>query len=267
MSQTTNNISNLESKLQLLENYLNQLESQLIRAQRLASMGTMTAILAHEFNNILTPIVSYAKYALSRNDPELHRKALERAYHNGTEASEICKQILKFARGENSDAYCNVDDVVHSTLKCLTRKPEKDNIKLILDIDKDVSANIQPNLLQQVLYNLIINARNAMLGRGGTLKISAKQKNDYAYIQVSDTGKGIPPEIIDKIFDPFFSTQKTEDDENAENQKQGGAGLGLAVSKHIIEKSQGSIDVTSEPGKGTTFTIILPIPVKKNPEQ
>ncbi len=262
MSQTTNNISNLESKLQLLENYLNQLESQLIRAQRLASMGTMTAILAHEFNNILTPIVSYAKYALSRNDPELHRKALERAYHNGTEAAEICKQILKFARGEDVESECNIASVIHSTLKCLTRNPEKDNIKLILELDENLSAAIQPNLLQQVLYNLIINARNAMLGKGGTLKISAKRKNNYAYIQVSDTGKGIDPKIIDKIFDPFFSTQKTDND-NPSN-RHGGSGLGLSVSKHIIEKSSGSIDVTSTLGKGTTFTIMLPIKRKQD---
>ncbi len=255
MRQTTDNNSNLESKLQLLENYLDQLEAQMIRAQRLASMGTMTAILAHEFNNILTPIVSYAKYALSRDDPELHRKALERAYHNGCEATEICRQILSFARGEDTQADCNVADVVHSTLKCLTRKPEKDNIKLVLELDDKLTASIQPSLLQQVLYNLILNARNAMLGREGVLKILAKRQNNYAYIQVADTGKGIPDDIIEKIFDPFFSTKPAPSESDSEKE---GSGLGLAMSKHIIEKAGGTIDVTSQLGKGTTFTIILP---------
>jgi signal transduction histidine kinase len=253
----TNNIldhhTELAEKLQMLEQHLDQLEDQLIRAQRLAALGTMATMIAHEFNNILTPVVSYAQYALKQGDTDLMKKALEKAYHNGYEAAEVCRQLLNFGRGESSTRTCVVSEIVAASLKCLVRNPAKDNIELTVEVAENLTVPIEPCLLQQVIYNLIINARDAMLGRPGRLKISAATSDDgQVQIQVSDSGTGIDPAILPKIFAPFFTTKNTKDSDRK------GSGLGLAVSKHIIERADGKIAVQSEPGHGTTFTLTLP---------
>ncbi len=256
MNKSKTNHNDIARKLQSLEQQLEDLERQLIRSQRLAAMGTMATMIAHEFNNILTPIVSYAQYALNRDDDELHKKALEKAYTNGNEAARMCQQILSFARGENDGEVSNISAVVDSTLKCMVRNPAKDNIKLNLEIENNLCAEIQPALLQQVLYNLILNARDSMLGKGGSLTISAHAEDSDVHIRVTDTGPGISPDIIGNIFEPFFTTREKKDETN------GGSGLGLLITKQLITKANGKITVESKPNVATTFTIILPEAVR-----
>ncbi len=246
-----NNHNELAEKLQLLEQHLIQLEDQLVRAQRLAAMGTMATMIAHEFNNILTPVVSYAQYALGRDDQALMRKALEKAYTNGKEAAEVCQMLLSFGRGDQTTKTCLVDEVVHSTIKCLVRNPAKDNITLQMELAENLVVPMEPCLLQQVIYNMILNARDAMLGRPGRLNISASLEGKQVKIVVADSGPGIDPAIVPKIFDPFFTTKNGE-------KGRSGSGLGLAVSKHLIERAGGTISVCSELGQGTAFTILLP---------
>jgi len=250
--------TDLADKLQMLERHLNQLEDQLVRAQRLAALGTMAMMIAHEFNNILTPVVSYAQYALNRNDTELMRKALDKAFVNGKEAAEVCQQLLSFGRGDNSAKTCDVAAIIQSAIKCLVRNPTKDNIEIQVETASNLTVSIEPCLLQQVIYNLIINARDAMLGRPGRLKISASGQEDMnkVKIEVKDTGGGIDPAILPRIFDPFFTTKNGSKDSG---RSEGGSGLGLAVAKHILERAGGSIGVESEPGRGTTFILILPL--------
>ena len=251
----TNNLTDhndLAEKLQTLEQHLDSLEDQLVRAQRLAALGTMATMIAHEFNNILTPVVSYAQFALKGNDTDLMKKALEKAYNNGKEAADVCRQLLSFAKGENSSKICDVSEIIHASIKCLVRNPAKDNIELKLDLTENLTVAIEPCLLQQVIYNLIINARDAMLGRPGQLKISTCTKDSQIEINVSDTGTGIDQAVLPKIFNPFFTTK------TGKNSKKEGTGLGLAVSKHIIDRTGGKIEVTSTPPQGTTFTITLP---------
>jgi signal transduction histidine kinase len=245
----------LAEKLAILENHLGQLEEQLIRSQRLAALGTMANMIAHEFNNILTPIVSYAQYAMKQDDVALMRKALEKAYENGKEAAEVCQQLLSFGRGESQGTVSDLAKVVQTTLRCLVRNPAKDNIDLHLSLAEGMTAAIEPCMLQQVLYNLILNARDAMAGKKGKLTIVAAEAGDQLKIEVTDTGPGIAPEILTKIFDPFFTTK------NKPQKSQtisGGSGLGLAVSRQILDRAKGNITVASEVGKGTTFTILLP---------
>jgi len=247
--------SDLAEKLQSLERHLNQLEDQLIRAQRLAALGTMASMVAHEFNNILTPVVSYAQYALGRDDVDLMKKALEKAFTNGREAADVCQSLLAFGRGENTGTACLVDEVVAAAVKCLVRNLAKDNIELQIDVPPRLAVAVEGCLLQQVLYNLIINARDAMLGRPGRLKISAAQTEDgRVEVKVADSGAGIDPAVLPKIFDPFFTTK------NNGKSERGGSGLGLAVTRHILEKHGAEIRVQSTPGQGTTFTLILPQP-------
>jgi signal transduction histidine kinase len=245
----------LEEKLQTLEEHLKQLEEQLIRAQRLAALGTMATMIAHEFNNLLTPVVSYSQFALTQNDTELWHKALTQAHRHGQEAADVAQQILGFARGagEGEGEQACVREVIESALKALVRDLRKDNIKLVLDL-KPAVVRIAPRLLQQVLYNLIINARQAMLDRGGRLTLRSETVDGKVRISVADTGTGIAPEIMPKIFEPFFTTKSPADRPDRE-----GTGLGLAVSKYITEHAGGSLTVESEPGKGACFTLTLPL--------
>lgn len=243
----------LAEKLEKLEKYLTQLEDQLVRAQRLSALGTMANMIAHEFNNILTPIVSYAQFALKQDDVPLMKKALTKAYEGGKEAAEVCQQLLSFGRGDHLAKTCDVEQVIAATLKCLVRNPAKDNITLQLDLTPGLHVAIEPCMLQQVVYNLILNARDAMLGKQGRLKIATDAGNDQIVkITVADSGPGIDPAILTKIFDPYFTTKSKSD------ETRGGSGLGLAVTKHILQRAGGTIRVESELGKGTSFTIELP---------
>jgi signal transduction histidine kinase len=248
----------LMEKLQMLEKYLNELEDQLVRAQRLASLGTMATMIAHEFNNILTPVVSYAQYALGRDDTDLMRKALDKAFTNGREAAEVCQLLLNFGRGESEGSTSLVSETVKTTIRCLVRNPAKDNIDLQINIpDESLVVKIESCLLQQVIYNMLLNARDAILGRQGRISISAQNTSDNQIrIDISDNGPGVDPAIQEKIFNPFFTTKSKS--KSASKSSQSGSGLGLAVSKHIIEKAGGKITLQSEPGKGTTFSIFLP---------
>ncbi|NLX04598.1 MAG: hypothetical protein GXY33_05600, partial [Phycisphaerae bacterium] len=199
-----NNPNALEEKLQTLESCLNQLQDQLIRAQRLAALGTMAGMIAHEFNNLLTPVVSYAQFALKTEDHALWHKALTMAAQSGAKAADVAQQILGFARGATDQSEASIPDVVDSTLKSLVRDLSKDNIQLTLEVEPAV-ATIPPHLLHQVLYNLVINARQAMLGKAGRLTIRSKAADRQVSIEVADTGCGIDPEQLPRIFDPFFT--------------------------------------------------------------
>ncbi len=249
--------TDLAEKLQMLEKHLDQLEDQLVRAQRLAALGTMATMIAHEFNNILTPVISYAQYALGRNDPELMKKALSKAFENGKEAAEVCQHLMSFGRGDASTNTCDVGETVQASLRCMVRSPAKDNIELKVDVPEGLVVGIEPCLLQQVVYNMIINARDAMLGRPGRLTITAATtEDDRVELRIADTGSGIDPAVLPRIFDTFFTTKNGG---GKEGSTRGGSGLGLAVSRHIIERAGGKIAVQSEVGQGTTFIISLPL--------
>jgi len=239
-------------KLQTLEDHLAKLQNQLVRAQRLASLGTMASMIAHEFNNLLTPVVSYAQYALTQQDPDLWRKALERAFESGRKAAEVAQELLSFSRGTGKGDASDVPAVVESAIRSLGRDLAKDNIQLRLEL-APARAAISPHLLQQVLFNLILNARQAMLGRPGRLHVSAAAEAGRVSITVRDSGPGIPPDILPRIFDPFFTTKGKADRPDLQ-----GSGLGLAISKQIVAEAGGEIAVESRPGEGACFTIILP---------
>lgn len=250
------NNTDLADKLQTLEAHLNQLQDLLVRSQRLAGMGTMTSMVAHEFNNLLTPIVSYSQFALGQDDPQLWHKALTQAYESGQKAVDVAGRLLGFAKGAGDEEESDVREVIDDALKSLVRDLSKDNITLTIEA-VSVTAAVQPQMLQQVLYNLILNARQAMLGRPGRLTIRAITSENRAEITVADTGPGIDPQILPRIFDPFFTTKKSNayDDDEIE-----GTGLGLAISRYIIAEADGTLTVESTPGEGTCFTIVLPTP-------
>src|SRR5207237_3770650 len=141
-----------------------------MESQRLATIGTIAAVIAHEFNNLLTPIISYSQYALASAqsdapDMELIRKALTRAYQSAEKAGKICSSMLGLARGESAQAHVEVQKLVEEVLAVLARDPQKDGIALRVQVQPGLTIRGDVVQLEQVLLNLLINARQAMLGK------------------------------------------------------------------------------------------------------
>ncbi len=263
-NQTNQNLSGvdlareLEDRLQSLVSELSFVKEQLTQSQRLATIGTISAVIAHEFNNILTPVISYSQYALqsaeSENpDIQLIRKALTKSFQGATKAGRICSSMLGLARGESETCICSVQTIIDDTLSVMARDPQKDGIALRVQVQPDLMITADPVQLEQVLLNLLINARQSMAGKNGALTIKAFAEEGSVKISVIDTGSGIAEKNLARIFDPFFTTKGT-----AKKGEARGTGLGLAICKQIIEHHNGQIQVQSEIGKGTTFTIVLP---------
>lgn len=250
----------LDQQLADLQQQLDTLRAQLMESQRLATIGTISAVIAHEFNNLLTPIVSYSQYALQsaksdKPDMELIAKALTKSFQSADRAGKICQSMLGLARGQSIFGELSVQKLVEETLLVMARDPKKDGIALRVQVPPDLRVFGDPVQLEQVLLNLLINARHAMLGKGGSLTVKAAQceGSDEVKLQVIDTGPGISEKNLPRIFEPFFTTKGTTRRGEAK-----GTGLGLAICKEIIEHHRGRIEVTSEVGKGTTFSIYLP---------
>ncbi|MGN6507542.1 MAG: sensor histidine kinase [Tepidisphaeraceae bacterium] len=268
MAQTVNEVESAgealeESVAQRLRDAQEQiafLREQLTQTQRLATIGTIAAVIAHEFNNILTPVISYSQYALQsatseKPDHELIKKALNKSYLGATKAGRICTSMLGLARGESDHGLVSVQTLVDETLLVLARDPSKDGIAVRVQVQPELHVVGDMVQLEQVLLNLLINARQAMIGKAGSITIKAAAPDDGACVRLSviDTGPGIAPKHLDKIFEPFFTTKGT-----ARRGESRGTGLGLSICREIIDAHHGQIEVTSELGRGTTFHITLP---------
>ena len=246
----------LSKQVNLQEQENKELKEKLIELQAMANLGKLSAIVAHEINNILMPLGNYALAALSSpEDKELTEKALHKTIHNSARASEILESIMAMVNGEAAAMReCRLVNLVGEVFSCIGREFEKDGIKVKIDISPELTINVVPVQIHQVIMNLVLNAREAILPRNGTLSIKAIKQNNEIILTIADTGCGISPENLDKVFKPFFTT-KTPDSPAGRT----GSGLGLAFCAEIIEAHNGSISVQSEPGKGTEFTITLPI--------
>ncbi len=243
-----------------LRRQIGQLEHQLEVSQRLATLGELTSTTTHEFNNILTTIVNYAKLGLRHKDEPTRLKAFDKILTAANRAAKITQSVLGAAKNrkasfEPTDLIALVDDA----LLLLEREMNKYRIL----VEKDFPETLPPvladgNQIQQVLFNLFINARQAMPDGGRLmLKMSYDEENEMIDLLIRDFGTGIPTEKLPRIFDRFFSTKAGPDESG-----KGGSGLGLASCKAIIEKHQGVIRVESTQGKGTAFTIKLPTVVR-----
>ena len=236
------------------------LRQQLLQAQRLSSMGALASSVAHEFNNILTTVINYAKIGLkAQGNDKARTEAFEKILKGGQRAAIIVGSMLGFAR--NNSTQREPTDLVRLVEEVLVLT-DKDLSKHHVQLDKKFlgqpQAPVVAGQIEQILLNLVINARQAM-PRGGRLRIEVKENphTQMAEIRVSDTGVGIPPEQLRIIFEPFFTTK--EPDENG----HGGTGLGLSVCRQIIEQHNGRIRVESVVGKGSTFTVKLPLKVEE----
>lgn len=230
------------------------LRLQLRQTQKLATVGTMTAMIVHEFNNILTPIINYAQLAAG-GDPEMTAKAIAKAADGGKRATDICNALLRMLRKEEHElSEVTVRDLVADALLSMGRDLGKDGINLIVDVPPALQMTTRPAEIKQVLVNLLLNSRAACLqkGRGGEIVVRAARKGRKIRISVADTGCGIDPVHREQIFQPFFTTK------NGENGREKGTGLGLAMCLEIVTDMGGEILVDSTAGRGATFTVVLP---------
>jgi two-component system NtrC family sensor kinase len=229
-------------------------QEQLLQSRKMAAVGTLTSGIAHELNNPLNNIgITTEALIESFDDYSTEKKLnmLRQIYTQVERAGSTVRNLLDFTRKE-TPAFTPVSpaEILEFTLKLIDNELALNGVEKKIDIKQGLPQVMgNPRNLQQVFLNLILNSIQAMPD-GGTIKVSTSVEGDqYVRVDVSDTGVGIPKENLDKIFDPFFTTK----------DPGLGTGLGLSVSYGIIEKHKGRITVESEVGKGTTFSVLLPV--------
>jgi two-component system, cell cycle sensor histidine kinase and response regulator CckA len=252
------------TELKRAEEALFAAEEQLRQAQKMEAIGQLAGGIAHDFNNLLMAIIGYADLAMAADDlPRPARAHVEEIKKAADRAADLTRQILAFSRRQTlrPQVLC-LNDVVQG-MEGLLRRTVGEDIDLNLVLDPDLnSAEVDPVCMEQVLMNLVVNARDAMSGGGpvtietGNVKLEAEfaqvnhwaEPGPYVTLTVSDTGCGMDEATKDRVFEPFFTTKE-----------QGrGTGLGLSTVYGIIKQSGGSITVDSEPDRGSSFKIYLP---------
>lgn len=243
--------SQLEAKVEQRTHEIKEMQSRLIRSEKIASLGELVAGIAHELNNPLTGVLMFASMIAgdSRLDPAL-KPDFETIIRETQRCAGIVRGLLDFARESMPQkSLGSVEKILDQTLSLVAHHSSFHDIEVVRDYEQTPEILVDPNQIEQVFMNLFINASQAMES-GGTLRIQTRYLGDLSSIRIriSDTGCGIPEENLSKIFDPFFSTKGHK-----------GTGLGLSVSYGIIENHGGQIEVESTLGEGTTFTITLPL--------
>ncbi|MEC8895988.1 MAG: response regulator [Planctomycetota bacterium] len=244
LKKTTDELT--ERNRQLVES-----QYELVRTEKIATIGLLASGIAHEFNNIMAGISGYAQ--LASKNPKYMPQLVEVALTQARRAQELTGSLSSYNRRGTGNRSCNVENVVQSTLCLVKKELESNGIELCLDIDAVLPAAISPGQLQEVLLNLLINAIHA-LGSGGKITLEVQPgKSGMIDIRVADTGCGISEENLNRIFDPFFTTKGA-----LGGGEQAGTGLGLSVCYNIIQSRGGRITVESSPAEGTTFAVALP---------
>jgi len=243
---------NLETKVEARTHEIKDIQAQLVRSEKLASLGELVAGIAHEINNPLTGILVFT--SLVSKDPKLDpalKDDLETVVQQTQRCSRIVKGLLDFSRESvPQKKFTSLNSIMDMSLSLVERQVLFQNITIIKDYSNDIpDILLDPNQIEQIFINMILNAGQAMQD-GGTLHIKTGITTDdlYEFVMISDTGCGIPEENLVKIFDPFFTTKSNK-----------GTGLGLSISYGIINNHGGTIEVNSVVGSGTSFTIKLPI--------
>lgn len=239
-----------------LEEQVALLKQQLAQAQKMTALGELVSTTTHEFNNVLTTIINYAKMGLRHHDAATRQKAFEKILSAGTRAARITQGILGFARNRTSALEpTDMRKLVDDTLLLLEREMMKYRVAVDTQLAPVPPALANTNQIQQVLLNLLVNARQAMPGGGRILvSLGPDATGEMIELTVRDSGVGMSGEVMRRIFDPFFSTKDGPDASG-----KGGTGLGLATCRDIIEAHRGRIRVESSPGKGTAFVVKLPV--------
>jgi len=242
-------------KARMVEIHQSQYQQLALQTEKLAALGRMAAGIAHEINNPLTGILLYSSNLIKKVPREGPVKdGLEIIVHETIRCRSIIQELLEFARDRSPEKTpTNINDIIAKALSILENEFRLQHIR----IDKHLSDELpdillDTNQMQQVFINLLLNAVEAIDGEGAIgIRSDLDSANNLIKVEVADTGCGIPPDHIDQVFEPFFSTKKK------------GTGLGLSVSYGIVRNHQGRIFVKSRPGAGSRFTLAFPILLEK----
>ncbi len=241
----------IRQQIQQLNEKAEGLEHQLLQSQRLATLGTMAMSMAHEFNNLLMTIINQADMALLREEPEAMRVALQKTMTCGEQAAVMIRNMLGHARGHSDQVeILDAAEAMEAALGLLGRHPEKDGIRLERQYEDGLMVRASRVDLAQVLLNLIINACQAMKPGSGVLTLRTRVVSKEVVLEVADTGCGISADHMARIFEPFFTTKTARDG--------GGTGLGLYLSRKLVEKHGGRMTLLTEQDQGTTFQLWMP---------
>lgn len=252
---TANTLSG--DQLEKLREENERLRWQVRELQRVSSLGVLAGSVCHELNNALTPILNYAKMGAKSKDEEFRSKSLDKILAGAQRATAITTGMLGLARPNlNKKAAADLARLTEDTLMLTAKDLEKHRVELVLNVRNRPMAIVCPPQIQQVLLNLIINARQAMGSQGHgrlSVQVGTDSTGKWAEVSISDSGPGMEPAVLKRIFEPFFTTKPPGDESGL-----GGTGLGLPVCRDIIEAHHGRLRVESKPGHGATFTVRLP---------
>lgn len=235
---------------------IERLQTRLAHAQRLSAVGELAGTITHEFNNVLMTIINYAKLGVRHRDDATRDKAFEKILSASSRAARIAGSVLSLARNRTTQLEStDLARVIDDTLLLLERELNKYRVAVDRSIQPAPPALANAGQIQQVLVNLLTNARQALPGGGRVgVKLTYDPGSQTVDLTVRDNGCGIPADKLTQIFEPYFTTKSGPDSSGA-----GGTGLGLALCREIVEAHHGRIRVESTVGRGTSFTIKLPV--------
>jgi signal transduction histidine kinase len=242
--------SELETRVEERTKALQQAQEQLLRAEKLAALGRLSGEIAHEINNPLQPIILLLEEATENDklDPET-QEHLSLALQEAHRLRRTVQRLLNFARPDTSQlSYVDPVELLGEVLALTQKKMEHTGVRLVTRLEQVSAIYANPDQLKQVFLNMTLNALDSMLDKSrGVIEVELSEREGKIWIKIRDNGKGIPPNILNQIFEPFFST------------KEMGSGLGLAISHSLVEAHGGSIYVESQLERGTCFSVVLPV--------
>jgi len=253
-----------ETKLKREKEEKERLLIKLIQTVKMAGIENLASGIAHEFNNLLQIMKGHAEFAQRTKKTEDMEEALDIVLKASDKIGNIINDLLAFSRKESFEkVLCDITEPLESVLSLTEEKFKESNIQVVREYEKTSSVEVNKVEMQRVFLNMVTNARDSMLPEGGVLEIGVKSVGENVEVSFIDTGKGIKDENLRRIFEPFYTTQVAVE----EDSWLQGIGLGLSVSYRIVKRHGGIIEVESEIGKGSTFTVKLPAKGQKAEEK
>ncbi len=247
----------LEMRVEEKAQELERAKDHILQVEKMASLGKLAAVVAHEINNPLSSVVTYAKLLSRRikaqhtsEDREEILRLLDAIASEASRCGRIVNQLLSFARKKDGDfSPTNLNEVAEKAVFLVLHKLELSNVKAVMELQPDLPSVVaDAGQVQQALMALLINAAEAMAGSGGHVKVVTARADGGVAVTVEDNGPGMTPEVAARAFEPFFTTKS-----------QGGVGLGLPVVYGIVERHGGHIDLQTAPGQGCRITLFFPL--------